>query len=361
MSKAIRALSSLLLLLLLAAFIGCEGDEGPQGPAGNDGDQGPAGEPGDIAPPGDQYFGISIANNSIYHQNGAPLIRLTFDSTATPSDELVVGKRLSQPPQLDAQVRDDPAWQVTEASTIFLETVRGLDNEIYSVDIRAGFDDDYVYFMFLWTEADPDTTLFERRIDYLPGRWVYDDDESVWNRTTMDEDQCLLFWAIDDVDGWSTTGADMLYHGDDSTLYLDGTGLIDVWHFSAGKGGVIGYIGDMYIDGSQNEGAPMYDQGTSAYIENVAGDHPRWQHLDDPNSNSLPPFMQWETVIFDLTDEWEDNSKILGYTAVYPTGSQADIEFSGTIRAWTPKEAPDSWILEIRRERNTGNGDDVQF
>ncbi len=362
MSKLFKALSSLLLLLLLAAFIGCEGDEGPQGPPGEPGTKGPPGEPGDAAPPADRYFGISIVNNYVYDHNGAPVVRLTFDSTAAPSDSVVVGQRLSQPPQLDGQLSDQESWQVTEASSIPLQNLRGEDNEIAFVDMRAGFDEDNIYLFILWTEVrNVPTGIFDIGPNRIPGRWIYDGEEEVWNRSSENEDECMLFWDIDGVADWSTVGSAMLYHGSDSTLYLDGTGLIDVWAWSAGRGGWVGHVADMFIDGSRNNGAPMFDMGTGSFIENIDDTLPRWQHRRDPNRNPSPPFLQWDAVPFSADLGWTDNARIQGYTIVLPTGSQADIEVNDSEAAWGWAGAPDSWVLEIRRARNTGNGDDVQF
>jgi hypothetical protein len=117
----------------------------------------------------------------------------------------------------------------------------------------------------------------------------------------------------------------------------------------------------MFIDGSRNNGEPMFDMGTGSFVENIDDTLPRWQHRNDPNENPAPPFLQWDAVPFNPDLGWTDNARVQGYTIVLPTGSQADIEINDSEAAWGWAGAPDSWVLEIRRARNTGNGDDVQF
>lgn len=360
MSRVFGTALSLLVVLLMLSFIGCEGDQGLQGPKGAQGDDGADGRDASVDPPSDMIFGLAITNGSEYDQNGNTHVTLTFDQSAQPSEDVVVCYKLDKPPVLDGEDQGIEDWGSDEftISSIPLVNLRGIDNRISFADMRAGYDDKYIYFMVSWVEvADPSQGIIANA-DWFPGRWRYDRGDRVWTRQAMTEDQILLFWDISGVDSWAENGADLLYHDDDSTLYLSSPGLVDVWHWKAGRTGLTGFFDDEYVDGVTP--GLLADHGTGAYVDNVNGMYPRWMHRTDPNTTETsPPFQLWNTVPFDSTANWNDNATVIGVVSVMPTGGRSDIECSGG-DSWKPG-AGDRWTMEFRRLRHTGHGDDVKF
>ncbi len=368
MSNLLRLALSLLMTLTLVAFLGCEGDEGPQGPPGGPGDRGNDGQNYDALPPSDPYFGLRLAHRTDAAPSGATLGQLTFDSAATPSDEKLVGYKLSQPPIIDGQLSEGEEWLEAEVpNTIALGHLLGADNRIRFADMLFGYDDKYIYMFIGWNEISD--APFNDIADWAPDRWSYDATATVrWTMQGSYEDMLYLFWGISGVDEWATEGSAVLYHGEDPELYLDTEGRVDAWVWRAGRTGLISFVDDMYFDFSKNNGRLIGDQGAAAFEFNETNGLPRWMHRLDPNASfseltapQYPPLRIYDAVVFvqNPTGGWDDGATIQGWTVALPTGSRSDIECS---RSDLPRTQLDySWVVELRRLRNTGHGDDYQF
>ncbi len=368
MTRVFGTAFSLLLMLLLASFLGCEGDEGAQGPTGDQGPPGPPGPGGTSTPPPDMYFGLAIANNSDYDQNGNMRIRLTFadELVSDPGENVLVGYKLDKPPVFDGQDKGEEDWGTSElyVSEVALTNIRGADNGIGTlstpVTLRAGYDEEYVYFMVKWKEeaVENDDVVFTRSQSKTPDRWTHDRDDGTW-RQRFNEDQLFIYWDISGIADWETQGAALLYQDGDSSVSLDRPGMVDVWHWMAGRTGLIGYFDDGFVQHNDTLQLGLQpDQGTAAYMANIQDSLPKWMHREDPNYRSSPPFNMWDTSPFDAAANWDDNAEILGYVTVLPLGSRADLECNRM--GWAQVFA-DHWVVEFRRLRNTGHGDDVQF
>ena len=374
MTRVFGTVISLLLMFLLASFLGCEGDQGPEGPQGPPGEPGPPGDPGTLTPPPDMTFGLAITNNSDYDQNANTLIKLTFqeDPNPNPAENTLVGYKLDKSPILDGQDKGEEDWGTSElyVSEVALTNIRGVDNGIGTmstpVTLRAGYDEEYVYFMVKWKEetAGNDDIEFRPGENKFPDRWRYDRDSGTWKQQ-FNEDQLFIYWDISGIDEWDTQGAALLYHDSDSSIYLDQPGMVDVWHWMAGRTGLIGYLDDGFVQYDEfvlfdeaNFFGIRPDQGTAAFIANIQDSLPKWMHREDPNYGGSPPFNMWDATPFDAGANWDDNATVLGYVIVLPLGSRADLECN---RMGWAIGFPDHWVVEFRRLRNTGHGDDVQF
>ncbi len=402
MSRLFRAAFSLLLLLAFVSFLGCEGDQGPQGPSGPKGPKGSDGTDASIDPPGDMVFGLSIANNSEYDHNGNTRLTLTFNQSATPSESVVVCYKMDTPPIIDGQDKGIYDWgsEFEDAGSIVdLSNLRGSGNRITDAKVRAGYDDNYVYFLVSWVEPDQPPDYIASG-DWTPDRWVYSweyeyevvgttlvadsslvwqqviwkwewlhyeyeveggdlitDSIEGWKQYNKNEDHLYLFWDINGVNGWDQSGSSLLYHDDDSLLYLDESGgLVDVWHWKAGRTGLVEYFDDEYVYGS---GGVAADQGNPAFILNEENGMPKWMHRMGVENNGLPPLKLYDIVPFDENAGWEINARIPGYVSVVPTGGRADILCSESKLSWLA--AQNRWTIEFKRARNTGSGDDVKF
>jgi len=322
MSRVLGTAFSLLLILAMVVFLGCEGDQGPQGP---DGSQGPAGEDGRDAsddPPGDMVFGLSVTNNSSYVHAGAHVINLTFDQSATPSSGTVVCYKMDKPPIIDGEDKGVEDWGsefLDRGSTIDLEVIRDYAHYTNRTDearIRAGYDDDYIYFMVQWNEVAVDSVVANG--DWTPERWRFDS-TGTWVHANIDEDQLYLFWDISGVGGWATSGSELVYNDTDSMLYLDTPGKVDVWHWKAGRSGLLGFFDDEYIN---SEPVIHYDQGTAAYVYNDLNGLPEFMHRAGPGNSGLPPLHFYDAVPFDEEAGWTEGiSSIPGYISVPPVNN----------------------------------------
>ncbi len=367
MSRFFGAALSLLLMMAFAGFLGCEGDQGLEGPSGP---QGPGGEDGRDAstdPPGDMVFGLSVTSNSEFDHNGNTRLTLTFNQSATPSESVVVCYNLDRPPTIDGSDKGVSDWgsefDVT-GSRVELTNLRGESNRIFEAKVRAGYDDNFVYFLVSWVESSQLTP----NGDWTPDRWIYQwhyelegdsivDSTFGWGQVDSDEDRLYLFWDISGVSGWDQNGSSLLYHGDDSLLYVDEEGaLVDVWHWKAGRTGLKEFFDDEYIDGPAGV---CGDQGNPAFALNEANGLPKWMHRLGPDHDGQPPLHLYDTDPFDGSAGWDDNAKIPGYVSLVPTGGRADIICSNSKLSWSA--AQNQWTLEFKRARNTGHGDDVKF
>jgi hypothetical protein len=357
MSRFFGAALSLLLMMAFVGFLGCEGDQGLQGPSGPQGPGGEDGRDASIDPPGDMVFGLSVTSNSEFDHNGNTRLTLTFDQSATPSESVVVCYKMDRPPTVDGKDRGLSDWGsefTSTGSAIELTNLRGESNRIFEAKVRAGYDDNYVYFLVSWNES----SQYDPNGDWTPDRWILEStNPDVWIQSDYNEDQLYLFWDISGVSGWDQNGSSLLYHDEDSLLYVEEEDvLIDVWHWKAGRTGLKAFFDDEFVDGS----AGIYgDQGSPAFVLNEENGLPRWMHRLGPDHDGLAPLHLFDTSPFDTDAGWEVNARIPGYVSLVPLGGRADIICSNSKMSWTA--AQNQWTLEFKRARNTGHGDDVKF
>jgi hypothetical protein len=335
-------------------------------------------------------FGLAITNASEYDHNGNHVIRLTFNQTTSPSESVVVCRKLDNPPLLDGQDNGLDEWGAgsTGLSSVPLENIRGLDSRIETAYLRAGYDDRYIYMMIQWEEKNVDSvgvdstfTLFSATASWNPEYWKYLSTGSLkWNRVPIGEDQAFVYWPIKGVTDWAASGSALLYHDADSNIYLSGDGSVDLWHWRAGRTGHLGFFDDEVIT---SEGV-FGDQGTPAFRTNdldsawadtvfIPGQPPiiisgtvkviRYMHRLDPQYSAEPPLMTYDAVPFvaspPTTKQWRDNNTIPSFISISPLGGRANIECSASVKSW--EAGSQFWTVEMRRLRNTGHGDDVQF
>ncbi len=325
-------MSVLIAALLLA---GCEGDTGLQGPPGT---------AGELPDPDDRYFSLAVTDDSGGNHNGIATAYLDFDGDSGTAGAVVANK-ISSPPLIDGS---DSEWSDADspASTLILTRQAGTDNGIYAADVRAAYDDHYVYFSVKWTEA---TKSQEESAE--KDKWTYDG--AAWSKAG-NEDRVFFMWDINGVSHWNTTGCAATCHG--SFMATDNSGeLADIWHWKASRSDPVGVADDKYLAYSTTNGR-MGDQGRSSYIENKASGvtTPIYMHANDPDYNAGYPMYDSEVVPFDAGLAWSAGSTIPGVIVRPALGSRGDVQTRGNYDAGT-------WTVEFKRARNTGNGDDVQF
>ncbi len=137
--------------------------------------------------------------------------------------------------------------------------------------------------------------------------------------------------------------------------------LVDVWSWGAGTSNPV-FIADDWVITSEGK---KPDFGKAPYLSNyvLPDSIPLYMYYLDPNYKSalnlntdLFPFWDYDAVGYS-TRNWFINRAvyIAGYVTTIPNGSRADVYAAASF------DTPSKWTLEMKRARNTGNGDDVQF
>jgi hypothetical protein len=73
-----------------------------------------------------------------------------------------------------------------------------------------------------------------------------------------------------------------------------------------------------------------------------------------PTSGSSYPLRSYEFTNFKTSINWGNGATIPGYVSFMPSSSLADVQASASFSA-------DTWTVELRRLRQTGNADDTKF
>jgi len=363
----LRSLNSVWLLLFLvvvAVFIGCEGSDGPAGAVGDEGERGNPGSDWTIEPPLDRIFGLAVFNGRTDAHNGNATLLLTSDTTSDLDGHTVIMTRVNRAPVIDGIDDGDDVWGDYLAN-LELDRTGLRDNYIFSADMRAAYDEDYVYFMVRWTEVANGSASVGENDEWRT--WSYDGDD--WSRNSAYDDRVSFLWlikgAFEDVVDWNTDGCRIACHANQTQgmFTLTDTTKIDSWVWGSVISNPIGFAIDAQI-GVQLPGDVTgfrQDVGERIYLENVYTTEdpdtvrPAFQHKEDPNSNASYPMWSWEITGFDISDrDWAAGASVPGIVTNYPSSSAADILAKGHYDNGT-------WTVELRRVRVTDNSDDVEF
>jgi hypothetical protein len=349
-----KSLVAFMAICSLAIFmIGCTGDEGPDGPPGFPGIVGPPGPNLAISPIATQTFGILIANSTASDFVGAAKVTLTSDTNFVPGSGRVVARRLSNAPFIDGVDGGDAEWGSAAASTIMLDSIAGKYNGIASALVRAAYDRQYVYMQVKWTEVAIDG--FAPSKDVNKGMWSYDSisKPAKWVRTGG-EDMLCLGWQLTTITGWSTDGIKAIFDG--SVFRTPASGEIaDLWVWQSTETYYSGFLADKVVRYADAGDASQFDAGTvpAFALENLpTSGRPTYMRSGSPANGTSYPLNSYEFTKFDTKMKWKNRATIPGYISFFPSGSTADVRSTATYDNGT-------WTVELRRLRQTGNGDDT--
>jgi hypothetical protein len=338
---------------------GADGADGDPGTPGGDGDPGTPGTPGGMGDPGtpgqdltetvpaDTPFSFAVTNDSGSTHNGAAVLTLDFGGAAS-SATTVVSTRMDVGPILDGKDDGMAAWGGFE-STVALATQSGVTNGIDTALLRSVYTADDIYFYAEWTEVAVGANVIG---ETNQSRKIFTYDTTTPWTQTGNEDRAFWAFPIVDVDFEANGGCVKACHG--SVMYTDAGDVWDVWHWKAARTGPTFTADDKWWDNNNNTDGRHSDYGLSAYMEpNNAGD-PAFMHMTDPGASAAYPVWIWDMVPFDTGAVWTNGDTVPGVISRLPTGSRGDVT---AVANWDT----DTWTLEIKRARNTGNGDDLQF
>jgi len=369
----------------------------------------------------DTVFSIAMTDNSGGTHNGARRIDLTWQGVPQ-WQNVVVGDLATlgaSAPVIDGDASDQ-AWSAAPTSSLALYPMAG-DNGISGATVQAAWLDRFIYFRVTWSDSTENTR--RKRWSYDGNTWTRGGENEDRLYFMFEIVGAMGTSSPGFMSGTTTPfsqgGCTISCHGD-GMMRLD-PGRVDTWHWKATRTDPAGFLDDKFMvaaDPGQN--GRKSDEGTAAYIENkdTAGTGPGWRSARGYNANPdflfmlpedddftvartdnagfaagniLPGYVQrvpgnsradvwtkgkfdngtwtvefcraldsgstWETggpVRLREDISWRDGDTIPGYVTVPPIGSFGDVKAMGR---WVGG----FWTVEICRDLDTGNPDDVVF
>lgn len=297
------------------------------------------------------------------------------------------------------------------------------DPHIYKASCRVGYDDEYLYVFMQWREMtvirDPqngtsnpivaagasrqvntlfldishpevvkhtesgttqvDTIFTNFRVRKLitldsvcfpPPPWppiicdyVYDTTYEtlfVWKTLTGGEDKVAVCWSMQESKALNELH-ELVFASDSITLLgAAANEHFDLWRWGAGTSEPVCIADDWSI----RSGKIAPDDGNTPFVSNwmPSDSIPRLMNRLDPNyiTNDNPWILAKTLWYFDavpyIPRGWTEHNIVYipGIIATIPSRSRADVMAHGTY-------AENSWTIEFKRARKTGNGDDLQF
>jgi len=183
----------------------------------------------------------------------------------------LVARATASPPQLDGRL-DDPVWQDADTAAVWTHQGEDLGGAGRTrVEMWAAYDAENVYLAFRW--SDPSYSLMRLPIRKEADGWhVMGTQAGTADVTDYYEDKlAILFTAKPAFGGGGTTYmgekplADKPPAANRRGLHYTADGTIhDLWQWKAARGGMMGYVDDMYI-GPPIEPNPAQAAGKERY------------------------------------------------------------------------------------------------
>jgi len=309
-------------------------------------------------------------------------------------DDALVSQSVSTPPSSNASV--DALWaDVTgiDMATVVApyDTYNSDGEDIWwdnyegmtiDVNMKSVYTDTDIYFLFTWNDAEDSRTRQAWYCDLASGTWLQmgkkHPDE--FGRPPAYEDKFTVFWNRS-IGAFATSGCATLCHG--PYMATNGAGEIaDIWHWKRDRTAPVFQLDDKWLDNAQN--GRHSDAGTGAYSDNkqdltITGgatvsapmywipgrtDY-HWimqTEIDDGTARLIVDmnvdgnWVDEDGIILDQASfEYDSDTVIPSLKGIKPaTGSRGDVS------AWH-NWSNGTWTLKVKRARDTGSDDDVQF
>jgi subtilase family serine protease len=277
----------------------------------------------------------------------------------------LVARRTSTAPIIDGVV--DVIWD----DALALATFATGNSGNFDVNLKAMYDNDYIYFLASWNEfgggqPDKDREVWELTSNTTPGTW----DHKEWGTDRIS----FLFQDPDiPVEGFNAQGCDAVCH-DLVDMHTNTTEeMLDVWVWSASTTNAQGYADDgVLLNNNTVTQDPKrmhvlvsdldWDSGNDGWIVNndtsVGGTRPT--HVWDPSATPMDSSYMYDTDAvevnwgtFDITT-LPLGTMVPGHVLKTPSGDRANIQAKGVHNG-------SGWNVEFKRLRDTGSSDDAIF
>lgn len=258
------------------------------------------------------------------------------------------------------------------------------------VEVKAAYDDEYLYMRFEWASERPGITHDLLRWD--GEKWVRwgGDKPGVTEEGILPSYEDRLIINVTDSNlpafdgaqvGFAQVGCMMTCHGtgimdkyllntrtetnkvksmEEIELLLEQGAFVDMLMFRAARGGPIGYADDYYMldERLRDDGnGPFQTQSIPpAYIydESITGFRAIPEDLFEEMLNSFPLILDENTVEYNPNIAFNVGDIVSRRLLREPTGSAGDILVNSS---WQNGK----WVMELRRKLDTGNIDDKVF
>lgn len=248
---------------------------------------------------------------------------------------------------------DDPAWQKAKAVEVPFEGKERFAGKKATVNTKAVYTDDGIYFRFNWKDADKSVTK---------GAWRFDGQK--WSHQEGNEDRISLLFEIERINKFATKGCAVVCHVPAGKTAKDGkfgtTSAAekgDLWHWKAARSDPAGFADDTWLTQiSEEKGGRKSDAGKGGDKKNMTADKSKPMYMPAPGKKPAAT----DVLLVAHAVEIKDYSGFkAGDTLTYrmpqmPEGSRADIKALS-------RYADGSWTVMLYRKLDTGHDDDVAF
>ena len=319
---------------------------------------------------------------------------------------VLVAPHVSTAPTIDG-VANDAVWDLAESiivatSVVDIPSFAGYGGRSHQVELKAAYDDSFVYFQARYNDATLDSDRQTWYVDPATGQWMQEsgrplfDEDGLLVRRAFYEDKFSLMWQATPVADFPEVGCTVACHvglspfsnegGKTALKYTNTSGeLLDMWHFKwvRSAGSEIPTMDDQYTDwtSTASNGGRHSDPGTNSYVNNK-------QTL---NGLDVPLYVMKNPVAsyYWITPDQILSGEAAQVMSINASGdltlsdgsvllaSDPDYQRDGQFRPpsiYTRLPADDRaditavavyeggfWTIEISRARVTGNEVDVQF
>ena len=250
----------------------------------------------------------------------------------------------SSAPVVDGTI--DAVWSTATAFNVTVGTDPAYQNAFGAIPVtlKAVSYDSKLYILAQWSDRSVTESITKKQWQFSGGSW---------SKADQDEDR---FFVMFDAGNNGTEGANcasMCHQPSAGLMATTGGGNVDVWHWKAARTNPSVKADDKWWDGA-GRGS---DAGTgSVYADNLIVinnvEKPKYMHATLTTAYTGDFLFASDTAQFDSTLDW--TGATIPFYVIDPTatGSRWDVSAKGVYSGGI-------WTLEMCRETNTGNSDDV--
>lgn len=293
------------------------------------------------------------------------LLASCSSSPSLPADTIGAVKTDSAP-KIDGVI--DDVWSKTKPISINVSEGNGLTNGSTTVDLRATYTSDSIYFLAQWADG---TESLRRSpwVEQADGSWAMlkDPNDKGGDNNLYYEDKMAFIWNINDsIAGFNERGCTVTCHTGEGkpfgNKYTQNAGEIgDIWHWKGVRTNPVGQFDDQYVDNTRYDPQKAPEAGRKSdpktaggYSDNKTQDGklPQWAL---PANKPAPPYwiMDSEKTAFD-SSKYASGNEVPGIVIAPLVGDRGDITAKGV---WKDGK----WTVEWTRKLQTGSQYDVQF
>ena len=270
-------------------------------------------------------------------------------------------------PTIDAEV--DAAWSKAKPLAITVSGGQNLPNGSTTVELRALYTADTVYFLAQW--ADPAESVrrspWQKQAD---GTWkkISDPNDKGGDNNLVYEDKLAFIWNINDsIAGFNEQGCMVTCHVGEpgkpyGNKYTANPGEMgDIWHWKSIRTGTVGQIDDQYVDNTRYDAAKSPEAGRKSdpkigggYADNILDDN-KLPKFALPGNKPAPPYWIVDKEKVALVDaSYKANDEVPGIIVAPFTGDRGDLTSKNSYK-------DGKYTLEWSRKLVTDSVVDVQF